>query len=444
MSNGKHKPVLGVDPVENLRDLSISKALVLGIQHTFAMFGATCLVPLLTGLDISTTLFMVGLGTLLFHLVTKGKVPAFLGSSFAFIGGYAAVAPLPANGIGDVEKLAYASGGVFAAGCVYLVLAGLIKFFGISRVMRYFPPVVTGPIIIAIGLTLSPAAISSASQDWLLALTAIAVIVVCNIWGRGMVRIIPIILGIISAYVLALILHRVDLSAVRSANWFALPLPRESFMRFNLSAIITIMPIALATMMEHVGDISAIGATVKKNFVAEPGLHRTLLGDGLATMLASCFGGPANTTYGENTGVLVLTKVYDPAVTRLAACIAIILSFFPTLSAAIRTVPMAIVGGVSMILYGMISAIGVRNLVENQIDLTKSRNLIIVAAILVCALGFHQGIQFSVGSAEVSLSGIAIASLVGIILNAILPGKDYIFSPENPKETGVEFSGTNA
>jgi uracil permease len=436
---------LGQEPIWDVRTLSTGKGLLLGLQHMFAMFGATVLVPMLTGLDISTTLLMAGLGTLLFHFLTKGKVPAFLGSSFAFIAGYGAVAPF-VNGQPNTEMLPYAGGGVFVAGLIYVLFALLIKLFGVERVMRFFPPVVTGPIIISIGLTLAPSAINNASQDWLLALIAIAIVVFFNIWGKGMAKIIPIFLGIVLSYILALILRRVDLSAVSGAKIVAVPLHPDQFMKFDLSAIITIAPIALATVMEHIGDVSAIGATVGKNFIQEPGLHRTILGDGLATALASAFGGPANTTYGENTGVLVLTKVYDPAVMRIAAVMAIVLSFFPAVSNIIRSIPMAIIGGVSMILYGMISGIGVRNLVENQVDFTKSRNLIVAAAIFVCALGFTgqvNGISFNVGEATITLSGIAIAAIVGIILNAILPGKDYNFSQEDPQDTGVNFSGVD-
>lgn len=436
---------LGSEPIWDIRRLSKPKALILGLQHLFAMFGATILVPLITGLDISTTLLMAGLGTLFFHFMTKGKVPAFLGSSFAFLGGYAAVAPK----IGDqanLERLPYACGGVFVAGLIYVVIAALIKYFGVEKVMRFFPPVVTGPIIISIGLTLAPSAIFNASTDWLLALVAIAVVVYFNIFGKGMAKIIPIILGIIISYGLALILHRVDFAALEGAKVVAIPLEPSQFMKFDLSAVITIAPIALATIMEHIGDISAISATTGNNYIKDPGLHRTLLGDGLATSLASAFGGPANTTYGENTGVLVLTKVYDPRVMRLAAIMAIILSFFPAVSGVIRSIPTAIIGGISMILYGMISSIGVRNLVENQVDFTKSRNLIVAASIFVCALGFTgevHGISFPVGDATISLSGLAIAALVGILLNAILPGKDYIFTEEQPQDTGVNFSGTD-
>lgn len=446
MGRVKGKQKLGQEPIWDIRELSVGKSVILGIQHLFAMFGATVLVPLITGLSISTTLLMAGLGTLLFHLLTKGKVPAFLGSSFAFLSGYAMVAPRLADGSPNVEMLPYAGGGVFVAGIIYVIFAAFIKFFGIERVMRFFPPVVTGPIIISIGLTLAPIAISDASNDWLLAFVAIAVVIFFNIWGKGMARIIPIFLGIVISYVVALLLRRVDFSGLAGQQVLALPISREGIMKFDLSAIITIAPIALATVMEHIGDVSAIGATVGKNLIKEPGLHRTILGDGVATSMAAMFGGPANTTYGENTGVLVLTKVYDPRVMRIAAVFAIVLSFFPAVSAFIYSIPGAIIGGVSMILYGMISSIGVRNLVENNVDFTKSRNLIVAASIFVCALGFtgaNAGLSFAILGAEIHLSGIAIAAIAGIILNAILPGKDYNFSQEEPRDTGVNFSGTD-
>lgn len=419
--------------VYDVKTLGVGKTALLGVQHTFAMFGATVLVPLLTGLNVSTTLLMAGLGTLLFHLITGGKVPAFLGSSFAFLGGYAAVAPLE-NGVADPTQLAYACGGVVVAGLVYLVVAGLIRLFGAKRVMRFFPPVVTGPIIIAIGLNLAPSALNNCDTNWIIALTAILIIIVCNIWGKGMIKIIPIMLGVIGAYLVALCLGEVDFTAMNEADWFGLPVKTANFAKFNLNAIITIVPISLATMMEHIGDISAIGATTKRNFIADPGLHRTLLGDGLATSMSAFFGGPANTTYGENTGVLALSKVYDPLVTRIAACIAIVLSFSPKFAALINSMPAAVIGGASLVLYGMISAIGMRNIVENKVDFTKSRNLIIAALILVCALGIQYkatpGVAFSIGDADINLSGIAVAAIVGIVLNAILPGKDYEFSEE--------------
>ncbi len=430
------------NPIWNARELGIPKMLLLGLQHTFAMFGATVLVPIITGLNVSTTLLFAGLGTLLFHLITKGKVPAFLGSSFAFLGGYAMVAPKLADGSPNSEMLPYACGGVVAAGLVYVVLAGLIKAFGVKKVMRFFPPVVTGPIIISIGLILAPTAVQSASQDWLLAFVALGIIVVCNIWGKGMVRIIPILLGIVGAYLLAIVLGRVDFTAVKDAQVVALaPI---TMAKFSISAIFTIMPIALATMMEHIGDIAAISATTGKNYISNPGLHRTLLGDGLATSLAGLFGGPANTTYGENTGVLALTRVYDPRVMELAAVFAVILSFVPKFGELIYSIPTAIIGGVSFILYGMISAIGVRNVVENQVDLTKSRNLIIAAVILVSALGFNSigGLSIPVtGEITITLSGLAIAAILGILLNAILPGNDYEFNDQNEEDgkTAVSF-----
>lgn len=414
----------------NARELGWGKTILLGMQHTFAMFGATVLVPLLTGLSISTTLLMAGLGTLLFHLITKGKVPAFLGSSFAFLGGYAAVAPL-IDGKPNTEMLPYACGGVIFAGLVYVVLSALIKLFTVEKVMKFFPPVVTGPIIISIGLILAPSAISNAKTDWTLALIAIGSIIFFNMWGKGMMKIVPILLGILISFACAIFMNKVDFASVSSSNYLAMP--NITFAKFDISAIITIMPIALATMMEHIGDISAIGATTGKNYIVNPGLHRTLLGDGLATVMASMFGGPANTTYGENTGVLALTKVYDPLVIRIAACFAIILSFIPKFAGIIEAIPTAIIGGVSLILYGMISAIGIRNLVENQVNFKNTRNTIITALILVCALGFNNigGITFTISSIKINLSGLAIASIVGIIANWVLPNKDYVFNKED-------------
>ena len=418
------------DGIYDARQLGVPKMLILGLQHTFAMFGATILVPILTGLPVATTLLMAGLGTLLFHLLTKGKVPAFLGSSFAFLGGYAAVAPLLEDGSSNTEMLPYACGGVFCAGLVYVVMAALIKAFGARKIMKFFPPVVTGPIIVAIGLILAPSAINNCQTNWIVALVALVVVIVFNIWGKGMLKIIPIILGVVASYIVGIAMGEVDFSGFADAKLVGLP--PIMIMKFDLSAIITIMPIALATMMEHIGDITAIGATTGKNYIADPGLHRTLLGDGLATMLASAFGAPANTTYGENTGVLALTKIYDPWVVRIAAIFAVILSFIPKIAFVIESIPAATIGGVSLILYGMISAIGIRNVVENQVDFTKSRNTIIAALILVCALGFNAtgGISFNVGSATISLSGLAIAAIVGIVVNAILPGNEYEFKEE--------------
>lgn len=416
---------------------------VLGIQHMFAMFGATILVPVLTGLSVSDTLLFAGLGTLLFHILAKGKVPAFLGSSFAFIAGYAAIAPN-----GEAELLPYACLGVACAGLLYLVLSALFRAFGPARVMRFFPPVVTGPIVICIGLILASSAIANCSTNWIVAIIAIATIVVCNIWGRDMVKIIPILIGVVVSYAAAAAMGEVDFSGVAEAAWIGLPFSWDNtvFSLFGpgfdaglaITAIITIMPLAFATMIEHIGDISAISSTCERNFIANPGLHRTLLGDGLATILASLFGAPANTTYGENTGVLALTRVFDARVVRIAACCAIVLSFSPKFAAVIGAMPSCVIGGVSLVLYGMISAVGVRNLVENHVDFQKSRNVLVAAIVLVLSIGIAYSaagaITFEVSGIVISLSGLAIGSLAGIILNAILPGKDYEFDESDIAE----------
>lgn len=450
----KNTPETGI---YDARELGVGKMLLLGLQHMFAMFGATILVPILVmgyfrdacgeeitrGLTVAVTLFCAGFGTLFFHACSKFKVPAFLGSSFAFLGGFATVANLNTGMYAAMsvnEKAAYACGGIVVAGLLYLILAALIKLIGVKRVMRYLPPIVTGPIIICIGLSLASSAIGNASTNWILALIALVTIIIFNIWGKGMFRIIPILMGVLVSYAVALILNAcgvtnpdgsaiLSFAAIKDANWVGLP-PFQ-ICKFDITSILVMAPIALATMMEHIGDISAISATTGKNFLAEPGLHRTLLGDGLATSLAGLIGGPANTTYGENTGVLELSKVYDPRVIRIAALFAIILSFIPKFSGVISTMPASIIGGVSFMLYGMISAIGVRNVVENKVDLTKSRNLIIAAVIFVCALGFTDGITFTIAGTPITLTALAIAAIAGIVLNAILPGKDYEFSEEN-------------
>ncbi len=453
---------LGQEAVYDARTLGTPRMLLLGLQHLFAMFGATVLVPILVTnyglpLSIQTTLLFAGLGTLFFHLCTRFKVPAFLGSSFAFLGGFEAVANLDVGkyaGMSSTEKLSYALGGVVVAGLLYLVLALLFKLVGAKKVMRFFPPIVTGPIIILIGLNLSGTAITNASTCWWLALVAIAIIIVANIWGKGMIKIIPILLGVVGSYVVALIatacgaqlpdaegvMHPlISFASVKSADLVGLQ--QFVFAKFDLTSILVMAPIAIAAMMEHIGDISAISSTTGRNFIADPGLHRTLVGDGLATAMAGMFGGPANTTYGENTGVLALSRVYDPRVIRLAALYAIILSFSPKFDALVNSIPTAIVGGVSFVLYGMISAVGVRNVVENKVDLTKSRNLIIAAIIFVSGLGFSStgGITFTVGSADITLTGLAIAALAGVLLNAILPGNDYEFGtdPEGDKSADL-------
>ena len=422
--------------IRDARTLGMPKMLVLGLQHMFAMFGATVLVPALTGLSVSATLLFAGLGTLLFHFLAKGKVPAFLGSSFAYLAGYAAIAPN-----GEAALLPYACVGVACSALLYIVLAALVKSFGTDKVMAFFPPVVTGPIIICIGMTLANSAINNCTGSWAIALIAIITVVVFNIWGKGMLKIIPILLGVIVSYVFAAIMGKVDFSGVASAAWIGLPVKFENTV-FSLigncdtnllvSAIIAIMPIAFATMIEHIGDICAISSTVGGNFIEDPGLHRTLMGDGIATALASLFGAPANTTYGENTGVLALTKVYDPRVVRIAAIFAILASFCPKFAALVAAMPAGTIGGVSLILYGMISAIGVRNLVENHVDLSESRNVIVVSLIMSLALGITfsaaGAITFQMGAITLKFSGLAVAAITGIVVNAVLPGNNFKFT----------------
>ncbi len=442
------------EPIRDARVLGVPKMLILGLQHMFAMFGATVLVPILVNsyglpLSIQTTLFFAGLGTLFFHVCTKMKVPAFLGSSFAYLGGFLAMANMDSGiyaGMSAAEKLQYACGGIVVAGLLYVILAAIVKAVGVHKVMRFLPPVVTGPIVICIGLSLAPSAVNNASTCWWLALVAMGIIIVANIWGKGMVKIIPILLGIVGAYIAALIGNTLGATVITDAATGAVGPMLDftamkeaalvgfqpfisnfsgSVAKFDLSAILVMAPIAVASMMEHIGDMSAISATVGENFIEDPGLHRTLIGDGIATSLAGLFGGPSNTTYGENTGVLVLSKVYDPRVIRLAACYALVLSFSPKFAAFINSIPTAIIGGVSFILYGMISAIGVRNVVENAVDFTNSRNLIIAAVILVCGLGLGGGLTFHIGSASITLTSLAVAAIAGILLNAILPGNDF-------------------
>ena len=448
--------------IRDARKLGAPKMLLLGFQHMFAMFGATVLVPALTGLSVSATLLFAGLGTLLFHFLTKGRVPAFLGSSFAFIGGYSAVHAMCGEYAEVTNWVPYAGVGVVCAGLLYIVLSALFKAFGARKVMRFFPPIVTGPVIICIGLTLANSAINNCSSNWWIALLAIAIVVVCNIWGKGMIKIIPILLGVVGSYVVAAIFGQVDFTAVKDAAWIGVPFQMSdtTFSLFKgcntsvlVSAIITIMPIALATMVEHIGDMCAISSTVGENYVENPGLHRTLLGDGLATALAALFGAPANTTYGENTGVLALTKVYDPRVIRIAALLAILFSFSPKFAALVSAMPSATIGGVSLILYGMISSVGVRNVVENKVDFTKNRNVIIAALIMGLTLGIHfsgalgadtvksinGALSFEIGSVTISLSGLAVGALVGIVLNAILPGNDYKFGEDEQGDTSVNF-----
>lgn len=419
--------------IYDARSLGRPKFFVLGIQHLFAMFGATVLVPLITGLDVSATLLFAGIGTLIFHFVSQFKVPAFLGSSFAFLGGYASVKQLGmAQGQTEEVALNYACIGVATAAIMYFIMAFLLKMFGTEKVMRFFPPIVTGPMVIAIGLTLSGSAINNCSQNWLLAIVAITVVIGSSIWGKGIIKIVPILLGVMASYILAALMGEVDFAKLDDAAWIGMPLSmdRTAFAVFQapdydliITSIIAIFPIAFATIMEHIGDMCAIQSTVNRNFIKDPGLHRTLCGDGLATFLASFFGAPANTTYGENTGVLNLTKVFDPRVIRLAAVFAILLSFCPKFACLIGLMPAATIGGVSLILYGMISAVGVRNLVETSVDFSSSRNVFVAALILVISIGVQYSEQGGVSIGPITISGLALAAIVGIFLNTILPEK---------------------
>ena len=427
-------------------ELGMTKTLLLGFQHVFAMFGATVLVPLLTGLSVSVTLFCAGIATLWFHFVTKGKVPIFLGSSFAFLAAFATVAG------GDPELLPYATGGIVCSGSIYVLLAILIHFFGAKKVMKLFPPVVTGPIIILIGINLSTSALDNILYNqanypyaFVIAVFAIVVTIACSLWGKGMVRILPILIGIIAAYIFALIwaalglAPKIDFSTLFVHKVSSIPgsinvgnaffaLPPFHLPKFRADAIIVFIVVALAAVIEHIGDIAAIGGTCGKNFIKDPGLTRTLLGDGIGTSIAGVLGGPANTTYSENTGVVALTGVTDPFVLRVAAVIAILLSLFPFVDNFIRTIPTEIIGGISFVVYGMISAIGLRTLVENKVNFNASRNIMIAAIILVSGIAFnYRHIIIPVGSISLEFGGLACAAIFGIILNAVLPGQDYEF-----------------
>ncbi len=428
------------------RQLGIPKMLLLGLQHMFAMFGATVLVPILVQgyglpLSIQTTLFFAGIGTLFFHVCTRMKVPAFLGSSFAYLGGFAAVAALNSGkyaGMDAAEKLQYAVGGIVVAGLLYVVLAAIIKFVGVKKVMRFLPPVVTGPIIILIGLNLAPSAVANASSCWWLAILSIAVIVAANIWGKGMIKIIPILLGVVVPYIVAVIANLCGATVMNAAGE-AVPLMSfeaakaadilgfqpfitdfgGSIAKFDVTSILVMAPIAIAAMMEHIGDMSAISATVGQNFIQDPGLHRTLIGDGIATSLAGLFGGPANTTYGENTGVLAVTRIYSPFVVRCGAVWMALFAFVPKFEALCRSIPNPVIGGVGILLYGMVTSVGVRTVVENRVDFSKPKNLIVASAILILAVG---GATFTFPGG-ISLGGMAIAAIAGIILNLVLPNK---------------------
>ncbi len=403
--------------IRNASELSIAKRGILGLQHTFTMFGATVLVPIITGLDVSVTLFMAGVCTLLAHLITKKKVPVFLGSSFAFIAPMLAVVEMIQKQ-GGTDGLAYARGGIVIAGLVYLILSALITAFGVEKVISFFPPIVTGPIILVIGLKLAPTAIDMASGNWGLAIVSFLIVLCVTIYSKGFIKVIPVIIGLIGGYIVAIITGFVDFTPISQAAWFGIP--NFSVAKFDFSSIMIVAPIACATMVEHIGDIIAIGATVEKDFLKDPGLNRTLIADGVCTSISAMFGGPANTTYSENTGVLALTRVWDPLIMRIAACFAILLGVIPKLSAIISTIPTSVVGGISIILFGMIASIGARTLVENNVDFKKSRNLIIAAVILVLGLG-GAVLPISIGVVSFSIEGMALAAIIGIILNKVLP-----------------------
>lgn len=382
---------------------------ILGLQHLLAMFGATVLVPALTGLHPSVALLTAGLGTLLFHLITKGKVPVFLGSSFAFIGVIKLVA--------EREGFEYATGGVMVAGLVYLVMAGLVAIFGVDRVKSFFPPVVAGPMIMVIGLSLSPVAVGMASSHWGVAIITLAAVLATAVYARGFFKLLPVMVGVFVGFIAALAFGQLDLAAVSAADM--LVLPPLTMPKFSLSAIMTIAPLAIVTMVEHIGDVTTNGAVIGKDLFKDPGLHRTMIGDGLATALAGFLGGPANTTYSENTGVLAVTKVYDPSIIRIGAIFAIALAFLGKLGALIQSTPAAVMGGISIVLFGMICSIGVRTVVEARVDFANSRNLVIAAIILVMGIG-GASIQIT---PDLKMEGLALAALVGIVLNKLMPEK---------------------
>ncbi len=406
------------EPIRNaLEQLGVGKTVLLGMQHTFTMFGATVLVPILTGMSISVALFMAGVCTLIGHFIMKNKVPVFLGSSFAFIAPVLTVAGLAASA-GHDNPTAYAAGGLVIAGLVYVVFAILIYLLGVEKVIKFFPPIVTGPMIMVIGLNLAPTAIEMASENWLLAIVAFLVVVIVNIFAKGFLQVIPVIIGLIVGYIVAFATGNVDLTPVSQAAWFGLP--DFTIAKFDFQYIMVIAPVALATIVEHIGDVIAIGATVEQDFTKEPGLHRTMLADGLMTAFSAMVGGPANTTYSENTGVLALTRVWDPLVMKIAAVFAIVLGGVPKIAALISTIPGSVIGGISIVLFGMIAAVGLRTVVDNKVDFTKSRNLIIAATILVLGIGGAL-IPFKIGSFELSLQGMGLAAIVGIILNKVFP-----------------------
>lgn len=388
--------------------LSPLRRTVVGVQFMFVAFGSTVLVPLLTGLDPAVALLAAGLGTLLFHAVTGGKVPIYLGSSFAFIAPIIKATEL--FGLGGMFC------GLVSVGLVYMLMSLLVKTFGIDLIKKLFPPVVIGPVIILIGLSLAGAGVNMAQENWILAIVSLAVAVAASIWGKGMIKLIPVVFGALAGYVVALIFFRdtMDFSVVGNASWFAFP--KLAKMSFSWQAILFMAPVAIAPIIEHVGDMYAIGSIAGKDFVKDPGLHRTMLGDGLSCVLAAFLGGAPITTYSEVTGAVSLTKVTDPSVLRIAAVSAVVLSVIGKVGAVIQTIPSAVLGGIMLLLFGSIASVGISNMIQAKIDMGSTRNLIIVSLILTIGIG---GAIISVGS--FTLSGIGLASLVGVLLNLILP-----------------------
>ena len=404
-----------------MTEITTKGKLILGLQHVLAMFGATVLVPFLTGMNPSIALLTAGVGTLLFHTCTKGIVPVFLGSSFAFIGAISLV--LKESGIGAVK------GGVIAAGVVYIVMSRLVKIYGVEKIKSFFPPVVVGPTIVVIGLRLSPTALSMAGysnghfdgKSLIVSGIVVLSMIGISILGKSFFKLVPILISVILGYIVSIFLGMVDFTPIKEAGWIGLSSDAlyslVTVPEFSLTSILAIVPIALVVFIEHIGDITTNGAVVGKDFFANPGISRTLLGDGVATVVAGFLGGPANTTYGENTGVLAVTKVYDPSILRIAACYAIGLAFIGKFGVILQTIPAPVMGGISVILFGMIASVGMRTLIEAQLDFSHSRNLIISSLILVFGIGIDNIVVWR----TVSLSGLAIAALIGVVLNKIFP-----------------------
>lgn len=399
------------EAIRNARELSVPKQLVLGLQHLFTMFGSAILVPLTTGLDVATCLLFTGIGTLLFHFITKRKVPIYHGASYAYITPILMVAAMY-----EADGLAYARGGILVAGIITIVMSQIVRKIGINRISKLFPPVITGTMILVIGLNLAGTAVSMAGTMWWVAIIATIVVIICNIFGKGFIKTIPVVIALIIGYIAAAVTGNVDFSSVQEAAWIGIP--QFGLPKFSVSAICLVAPVCIAVIVEHFGDIAAIGGVVGEDFYQEPGVHRTLLGDGIATSISALGGGCALTTYSENTGVLALTKVYDPLVMRIAAVFAIILSFCPKLAALVRTIPDPVIGGITIILFGFVAGTGLRTL--HSVNFTNTRNQILFAVLAILSLG-GAALGFTVGNISISLAGMPLGALVAIILNLILP-----------------------